>query len=94
MEGIRTEEADHPKREEICILFARNAGIADVEEYEDLPDTCKQFLSHIPYLQLVQPLAEIDRLNGCSHAMIARKYGLKWRQVQYMFCCKTKFDIR
>lgn len=65
-----------------AVEVARLFDIADVQEWEQLPEPYRRFLSVVEYKVMVVPLVYQDRGNGCSWQALSIKYELPMTSIR------------
>ncbi len=65
-----------------AVEVARLFDIADVQEWEQLPDGYRRFLVVVDYKVMVVPLVYRDRGNGYSWQALSIKYDLSIKEVR------------
>lgn len=65
-----------------AVEVARLFDIADVQEWEQLPECYRRFLVVVEYKVMVVPLVYRDRGNGLSWQALSVKYDLSIKEVR------------
>lgn len=65
-----------------AVEVARLFDIADVQEWEQLPEPYRRFLSVVEYKVMVVPLVYQDRGSGCSWQALSIKYELPMTSIR------------
>ena len=77
----------------MILRAAQRLGI-EAKEYDDLPEVTKEHYSFLRYEDIIAPMVVTDRkVKGSTYGQLAIKYGVTERKIEYIFCCRTKFDI-
>lgn len=85
-----TAKATHitPEFKKVAVEVARHYNIADVEEWEDLPEGVRRFMDAVQYKALVAPLILRDRCE-LSWTQLSIKYKLSYQEVRTI--CKKQW---
>lgn len=79
-----------PEFRKRAVEVARLFDLADVQDWDSLPDGVRGFMAVVEYRALVTPLVYRDRCN-LSWAQLSAKYGLTVQEVRTI-CKKVYFQ--
>ena len=86
------EQQPTPEFKKAAVEVARLFDLAEVEQWEQLPEGVKGFMSVVEYKALVTPLVYRDRCN-LSWMQLANKYNLTVQEVRTI-CSRAYFRAK